>query len=223
MKSKLFFSQIYKTIENQIADFLNQYPTFLTPDTSNSTRAIGDAVQRILENNLDKIIKPYVRDYTTNFPRRSMADISFRDYEDNFYIIDVKTHCKDTKFNMPNLTSVERLTKFYNNDKNYYVLLIISYNLIDNIKIRVSTVHFIPIEFLSWECLTIGALGWGQIQISNANQIIIIPGNSRKIWMIELFNKLKDFYPREINKIKERMKYFNKKREKWENKNDIWK
>lgn len=40
-----------------------------------------------------------------------MADIAFKDRDDFYYVVDVKTHREDTKFNMPNLTSVERLAR----------------------------------------------------------------------------------------------------------------
>ena len=30
--------------------------------------------------------------------------------------------------------------------------------------IIIDKVLFVPLEFLSWDCLTLGALGWGQIQ-----------------------------------------------------------
>jgi len=114
---------------------------------------------------------------------------------------------------MPNLTSVERLARFYEDDKNYFVILVVAYNLNDT-HVEVSKVHFIPIEFLSWKCLTIGALGWGQIQIANSNNIIIVP-QSRKKWMLELCDTLFDFYPSEIGKIKERIDYFKKVKSRW--------
>lgn len=69
------------------------------------------------------------------------------------------------------------------------------------------------IEFLSWKCLTIGALGWGQIQIANSDRIDVAPDYSRKKWMLELCDTLFEFYPHEINKIGERIDYFKKIRE----------
>lgn len=79
---------------------------------------------------------------------------------------------------------------------------------------------FIPIEFLSWECLTIGALGWGQIQIANSNNVTLIPRNSRKKWMIQLCNNLFEFYPNEVTKISERIIYFKKVKAFWKKKSE---
>jgi hypothetical protein len=37
--------------------------------------------------------------------------------------VDVKTHREETAFNMPNLTSVDRLARFYEDDANFFVML----------------------------------------------------------------------------------------------------
>ena len=124
-----------------------------------------------------------------------------------------------TKFNMPNLTSVERLSRFYEDDKNYFVVLFISYEA-QSIGVIIKQVRFIPIEFLSWDCLTLGALGWGQIQIANSNTILAKPGYSRRAWMLELCDNLLDFYPREIYKINQRIDHFKKIKSLWESRPD---
>ncbi len=82
----------------------------------------------------------------------------------------------------------------------------------------VSEARFFPIENLSWDCLTIGALGWGQIQIANANRLEIDFSITRKKWMLSLCDAMSEFYPREIEKISERIDYFKKVRDRWEKK-----
>jgi len=146
-----------------------------------------------------------------------MADLAFKDKDGFYYVVDVKTHRLDTAFNMPNLTSVERLARFYEDDANYFIILKVDYE-VTKTKIVIKKVHFVPIEFLSWECLTIGALGWGQIQIANSNRVELIPQNSRKKWMIQLCNTLFEFYPNEIIKINERIIYFKKVKAFWKKK-----
>jgi hypothetical protein len=148
-----------------------------------------------------------------------MADLAFTDVDGLFYIVDVKTHRLETQFNMPNLTSVERLARFYEDDKNYFVPLIIKYTL-EGIRVRVKTLHFIPIEFLAWDCLTIGALGWGQIQIANAHIIHINENVKRKKWMMELCDTVLEFYPKEIGKMKDRMAYFKRVKRRWRTRPD---
>lgn len=192
-------------------------------DTVISTRATGDAIQHILEENFESIIAGFFKEYSATFARRAMADLAFTDQEDLYYVVDVKTHRLETKFNMPNLTSVERLARFYEDDKNYYVMLMIAYNVTSGVHIEVQKVHFVPIEFLSWDCLTIGALGWGQIQIANANNIIVEHRRSRREWMLEFCDVLFEYYPREIEKIKHRIEYFKRVKKRWEERTDIWK
>lgn len=223
MKSEIFYTNAYEKIESQIKSFLNGYPDFLGKDTVSSTRATGDAIEHILEQSFQDIVGEFCKEYSCNFARRAMADLAFTDHEDLYYVVDVKTHRLETRFNMPNLTSVERLARFYEDDKNYFVMLMVAYNIVSGVHIQVERVHFVPIEFLSWGCLTIGALGWGQVQIASANNIVVEHRYSRKKWMLELCDILFEFYPREIGKIKDRIEYFTKVRERWEEKADIWK
>jgi len=219
MKSQIFYTDEYRKLEKKILDFLNSQTDFLSPRTINSPRAVGDAIQDLLADNFDKILGDLSSNYSSDFARRAMADLAFNDKDGNYYVVDVKTHRLDSSFNMPNLTSVERLARFYEDDKNYFVVLKTDYKVQDT-KIIIDKVNFVPIEFLGWDCLTLGALGWGQIQIANSNNVSVIAKNSRKKWMLELCDSLFEFYPREIEKINDRISYFKRVRKYWENKND---
>jgi hypothetical protein len=146
-----------------------------------------------------------------------MADLAFTDKDGKYYVVDVKTHRLDTKFNMPNLVSVERLSRFYEEDNNFFVILKVDYE-IEKEKIHIAKITFSPIETLAWSCLTIGALGWGQIQIANANKVDINETTSRRNWMLELCDTLLEFYPKEIGKINDRIEYFQKVRKRWASK-----
>lgn len=219
IKSKIFHSKEYIRLENKIRNFLNSAPDFMTVQSVISPRSVGDAVQNLLADNTDSILGDNIRDYSSSFARRAMADLAFSDRGGCYYVVDVKTHCLDTEFNMPNLISVERLSRFYEDDKNNFIILVCAYT-IEKTHLKFQKVHFVPIEFLSWKCLTIGALGWGQIQIANSNKIEIISQNSRKKWMIELCDKLFLFYPSEIIKIGSRIKHFQKVKEYWQKKED---
>lgn len=214
VKSDLFFTDKYKVLQEKIKKFLNSEKDFLSDRTVASTRAVGDAVQSLLADNLEALMDGYGVNYSVSFARRAMADLAFYDLNDFYYVVDVKTHRLDTNFNMPNLTSVERLTRFYEDDKNYFVVLMLAYT-VKGVRVKVEHVHFIPIEFLNWNCLTIGALGWGQLQIANSNRINILPQNSRKKWMIQFCDRMLEFYPAEIGKINERIEYFKKAKRHW--------
>ena len=214
MKSQIFYTDTYKDIEARVQELLNSHEEFLSPSTARSTRAVGDAIEAILGDSFETILGDLCKEYSATFARRAMADLAFTDVDDFYNIVDVKTHRTDTKFNMPNLTSVQRLSRFYEDDSNYFVLLMISYHL-EATQAIVTNVRFVPIEFLGWDWLTIGALGWGQIQIANSNYITVNAQYSPKKWMLELCDVLFEFYPKEIAKINDRIGYFKQVQEFW--------
>lgn len=220
MKSRIFYTDAYKGIEARAQSLLNSYEDFLSPITANSPRAVGDAIEEILRESFASILGDLCGEYSAQFARRAMADMAFKDVDGFYYVVDVKTHRTDTAFNMPNLTSVERLARFYEDDTNTFVMLMVNYH-IEAARPQVTQVMFVPIEFLNWDCLTIGALGWGQIQIANANCITVLPHYSRKKWMLQLCDMLSEFYPREIAKIDVRAKHFDMVREHWLAKLDL--
>lgn len=217
--SEIFHTDKYTTVEATLAGVINAQPDFLSIQTAQSTRAAGDAIQIIVSDQLQEILGDLSITYTAQFARRAMADLAFTDAKGFYYAVDVKTHRIGTQFSMPNLVSVERLTRFYEKDQNYFVVLFVSYAL-QATRVLVDQVHFVPIEFLSWSCLTLGALGWGQIQIANSNSITVNAGYSRKNWMLELCDRMLRFYPREINKINHRIDYFQNTQRRWESVSD---
>ena len=204
-----------------IRDSINTSQDFLSLQTADSPRAVGDALESLVAEKFSTFLGDWCSEYSSDFARRAMADMAFTDKDGIYSVIDVKTHREDTRFNMPNLTSVERLTRFYESDANVFSIMMIKY-AVEDTTITVSEVLFSPIEFLDWECLTIGALGWGQIQIANSNDIRVIDGHSRKKWMLQLCEAMTEFYPREITKIQDRITRFDTVRKHWESKPDIW-
>ena len=221
MKSTFYYGGHYLNVADKIKNYINSSPDFLSQQTAGSPRAAGDALESLLSEKFDAFLGDWCDEYSNDFSRRAMADLAFTDREGFYSIVDVKTHREDTSFNMPNLTSVERLSRFYGSDLNTFSLLIIRYAIIGT-KITATEVIFTPIEFLNWECLTVGALGWGQIQIANSNNIKLIDGYSRKKWMLQLCDTLFEFYPKEILKIQTRIDRFDQEKTYWESREDVW-
>lgn len=185
-----------------------------------SPRTVGDAVQDFLgeQGGLKQCIPPdKLRSFESDFERRSMEDMAFYDNENRYYAVDCKTHNLGTSFNMPNLISVRRLASFYKNDLNVFCILIVEYKL-GNGQIHYTGCHFKPIEMFSWDCLTFGALGWGQIQITNANVLKFNETLNRKAWMLRLCELIEQFYDEEIGKIGKRKSWFNSIKDYWTNK-----
>ena len=221
MKSTFYYKGHYLDVAGSIKNYINSSPEFLSQQTAGSTRAVGDALESLLAEKFDTFLGDWCAEYSNDFARRAMVDLAFTDNEGFYTVVDVKTHREDTKFNMPNLTSVERLARFYESDSNIFFLILIRY-AIQGTKVTATEVTFTPIEFLSWECLTVGALGWGQIQIANSNNIKMVDGYSRKKWMLELCDTLFEFYPKEIQKIQERVGRFEDVKAHWESREDVW-
>lgn len=214
MQSPLFVPATRETIEQKVLDLINQQEDFLSEDTAGSTRAAGDAIQSIIEDHFASILGDQIGEYSASFARRAMADLAFKDRLGNYYVVDVKTHREGTAFNMPNLTSVDRLARFYEDDTNFFVILMVKY-AVEGTRVTVSHVYFVPIEHLKWECLTIGALGTGQIQIADSKHIVIDSRQTRRAWMLEFCDTVLAFYPHEIAKIGQRITRFERVREFW--------
>lgn len=207
-------------LSNKILEILNRdAQTIVSVNSMSSPRSIGDAVQEFLAQRglAEALAEIGISHIDSDFSRRSMEDIAFEDNSGNYYAVDVKTHNLSTQFNMPNLISVRRLANFYRNDSNTFCILIVSYEVVDN-KLEYRECNFKPIEAFSWDCLTLGALGWGQIQIANANDLQFNQLTSRKRWMLDMCDKLETFYDEEIGKIAERKDWFSKIRQDWESK-----
>ena len=59
MKSPLFETKTRKTIERKLLNILNEQADFLSEDTAGSTRAAGDAIQSIIEDNFAEILRKF--------------------------------------------------------------------------------------------------------------------------------------------------------------------
>ncbi|MCL2743062.1 MAG: hypothetical protein FWE67_04350 [Planctomycetaceae bacterium] len=86
-------------IAEKTKKFLNSQEDFLSANTVKSTRAVGDALQDILTENFGALLGENCAEYSSDFARRAMADLAFKDLDGNYYVVDVKTHREDTKFN----------------------------------------------------------------------------------------------------------------------------
>ncbi|MSU49929.1 MAG: hypothetical protein EXS37_12730 [Opitutus sp.] len=214
MSSPIFAGNTARIIEKRVKAVLNARANFLSEATAESTRAAGDAIAGIIEEEFRGILGDFCGEYSDSFARRAMADLAFTDSVANYCVVDVKTHREGTAFNMPNRTTVDRLARFYEDDSNYFVILMVKY-AVSGTKVTVGSVHFLPIEHLAWECLTVGALGKGQIQIANAKYLEIDPHKTRRAWMLEFCDTMLDFYPKEARKIETRIKQFEKVKAFW--------
>lgn len=76
--NSLFFTDEYKRIQDRVKDVLNAEPDYLAQRTIRSPRAAGDAIENILQDNLNAILgSGIVKEYTSDFARRAMGDLAF--------------------------------------------------------------------------------------------------------------------------------------------------
>jgi hypothetical protein len=117
-RSRIFSTELYHEVEQRTVELPNTSEDFLSLTTARSPRAVGDAVQEVLCERFAEVIGDLASGYSSDFARRAMADLAFAGNDGYYYVVDVKTHRTDTRFSMPNLTSVERLARFYEDDAN---------------------------------------------------------------------------------------------------------
>lgn len=167
-------------------------------------RIVGDIVQEVIEEKIEST--GYIKTNTV-ITKRSMPDVEIYDDEKNILVIDIKTHLLKTGFHMPNLSSIKRLCQLYKDNNKYFMLLFVDYELLNN-KPIFKKVWFLPIENISWSCLSIGALGYGQLQIKNADNIIFKFDISRGEWLNIFKNKVYEYIEKQRKKLDTLIKLF---------------
>jgi len=71
----------------------------------------------------------------------------------------------------PNLISAKRLIKWLQQDGNHLYFIFVNYRKTDKGLEVIDDSGLVPVEHLSWDCLTIEAQGWGVIQMSGELKI----------------------------------------------------
>ena len=116
----------------------------------------------------------------------------------NHYHINIKSTDLTKDFHMPNLISSENLWKLLERGDEFVLLRLIHRDG------KIEDWDFWNIQDISWDCLQIGALGTGQIQIKNATKPLTT-GDDRPSWRQQWQSKMMDFYQREQTKIGKRL------------------
>ena len=163
-------------------------------------RGIADIIEVKVSNIILKLKHQSIKESYEAKSKRSIEDVGLvtTDYDD--IKIDIKTHDAKAELSMPNLISISRLKKFYKNDKNLLLYIFVKYiNYGHSVQILSTQVK--SVEQLNWECLTIGNLGKGQLQVKNMNEISFQNAMSRKEWMERLSYDVVIYYQSLINKI----------------------
>ena len=190
-----------ETIIKQIQDSLDKNLQKEIPyEGGLMQRGIADIIEVIVSDIILNLKDQSIKESYEAKSKRSIEDVGLitTDYDD--IKIDIKTHDSESDLSMPNLISISRIKKFYENDKNLLLYVFVKYHT-DNNSIHISEVIVKSIEQIDWGCLTIGKLGKGQLQITNMNDISFNDFLSRKDWMERLSYDVIIYYRSLINKI----------------------
>ena len=191
----------------RIEAFLQAQKSFIVSEEfRRSTRGVGDAIETLIVQEFEDIAEGLADTVDINFSRRAMEDLSFG-IGSRYYGVDVKTHREEPGFHMPNLTSVRRLMDFYEDDENYFVIVMVRYRLTHEGGLGDIAAIVEPIEWFDWSCLRIGALGWGQLQFRSASDIRVTRSQTRRDWLRVFARELRKHYALEERKIRERLDY----------------
>lgn len=196
-----------RVMSERVKKVISRYSKYMPGGVMANQRSVGDWIQDVISDNFKEIVDGYSIKIEPTQGKRAMGDVVIWDEAENQFYIDIKTHNVDTDFNMPNITSVKRLADLYQHPNKSFVILIVDYS-VSGKELNVVDVQIFPIEELSWACLSLGALGWGQIQITNSNRLLFHETIDRKAWVSEFKQRVVKFYQQETSKIISRTKYF---------------
>jgi len=138
-----------------------------------TTYNIGSNKQRIIGDCIEDMVIDVYKDSGLNFiyksGERSMEDFCIM--KDNvLHLIDVKTHNTNKDFCMPNLSSINRINDVYRDNTKALHYLFISYTVVNG-HVTITKVENCRPHHISWNHLSIGNLGKGQLQIKNSHKL----------------------------------------------------
>ena len=210
MAEKFFSEARDLEVAEKLATRLRAATEVLTPATAGSTRAAGDALEEIVRRELPALLGDTLDYYKSEFGRKDMQDLEFG-LEGCRYLVDVKTFRREVGWGAPNLTSVARLADLYEDDAAYFVVLLITYD-VEGDGIEPHHVELVPIEWIGWSSMKIGALGKGQIQLRDSAKVAVSRVASRQKWIEEFYDTTIRFYEKETTRIEVRIEDFRARR-----------
>jgi len=179
----------------------------------------GDLAQQILTKNIPRPSSGNQRAYADvieelgcdlakrQWPSLYRAARSVRSPEDftlvtntSRVLVDIKTRQLNTEFNMPNLISVDRLQKLLDDSAMELWYWIIDYEVDQSGSAAVVHSELVPVWNLNWQCLSIGNLGLGQLQITNWNNLVQST-QTKAVWANQLRETRKEFYTNQATKF----------------------
>ena len=163
---------------------------------------IDEDVSVILSNLCkDKILE--LQDETVIIENNPNDDIEIT-WEDQFYIVDIKTQDMNKVYSVPNLISIKKAKDILKNHDNHIYYIFVEYEFENLDEVKITNIRTQPIETLDWSYLAIQNLGRGQLQIKNtADGLKFNSEVTRSQWFGELKDKAIEYYNNLILKVTE--------------------
>lgn len=167
-------------------------------------RTIGDLVEKKVIEIILQNQNPIINEVKLSTGKKSMEDVSVVS-DGVTYMLDPKSHNVDSEFSMPNLSSISRIKKLFDNDKKEMMYVFVDYK-IDGQVVRIEDIKVLYLWELDMSMLGIGALGKGQLQIKNLNKELVISDEGKQIWYGKLKTQVKEYLAKQIKKIEKQKK-----------------
>ena len=167
-------------------------------------RTIGDLVEKKVIEIVLQNQSPIINEVKLSTGKKSMEDVSVVS-NGVTYMLDPKSHNVDSEFSMPNLSSISRIKKLFDNDKKEMMYVFVDYK-IDGQVVRIEDIKVLYLWELDMSMLGIGALGKGQLQIKNLNKELVISDEGKQIWYGKLKTQVKEYLVKQIKKIEKQKK-----------------
>jgi hypothetical protein len=164
-------------------------------------RSVGDMIEFKIKNILMGLAtNGLVADCVEPRSKKSIEDVTLIGHDGVKYYIDPKSHNVNSKFSMPNLTSVEKLRKLLSSNDKELVYVFVSYEVIGQ-DVNVTSIDVKYVWELSFDMLRIGSLGKGQLQISDMNKDLKFTEIGKQEWFEELKSVVRDYHTQRIKQI----------------------
>lgn len=73
MTSRFYYQGRHEQAAVAIQEYINSLDSFLTPQTANSPRAVGDSLESLVAEQFDNFLGDWCREYSGDFACRAMA------------------------------------------------------------------------------------------------------------------------------------------------------
>ena len=184
-----------------ISDILNEEMVNFVITEGSEQRSVGDMIEFKIKNILMGLAtNGLVADCVEPRSKKSIEDVTLIGHDGVKYYIDPKSHNVNSKFSMPNLTSVEKLRKLLSSDDKELVYVFVSYEVIGQ-NVNVTSIEVKYVWELSFDMLRIGSLGKGQLQISDMNKELKFTEEGKEGWLNKLKETVRGYHNQRIKQI----------------------